>query len=165
MRCDEQENGPHCLVKEAIIVFPDTIVEPHAVVIKGRDAFVAILAMHGVLVYVGLADPTILGLFSLLVAVPVRVHSFAWVWCIIKMLVELWVYAIGLGCGVAVVHTNHTGCDEYNCCRYADRKREVGREEEAELRNKDRKQDPSCYLHAVVRLLKPIRSHVLYVRG
>ena len=59
-----------------------------------------------------LADPAILGLFSLFVAVPVSVHSFAWVWCIIKMLVELWVYAIGLGCGVAVVHTNHTDCDE-----------------------------------------------------
>ena len=47
----------------------------------------------------------------------VSVHSFAWVWCIIKMLVELWVYAIGLGCGVTVVHTDHTGCDEYLVCR------------------------------------------------
>ncbi len=106
-------------------------------VIKGRNTFIAILAMHGVLENIGLADPTILGLFSLLVVV--RAHLFAGVRCIVQVLVELRVDAIGFGSGVAIVQTNYSTRQEYNCCRYADRGGQVGRKEEAELRDKDRK--------------------------
>mmetsp|Transcript_9931 Transcript_9931/g.12508 ORF Transcript_9931/g.12508 Transcript_9931/m.12508 type:complete len:103 (-) Transcript_9931:316-624(-) len=102
MRCDEQEGRPDCLVKEAVIVFPDTIIEPHAVVVKCCDALVAILAMHGVLVDVSLTDPAIFGLLPVLVVV-ISADFSAGVRCIIQVLVELWVDAVGLGSGVAVV--------------------------------------------------------------
>ncbi len=64
MHKDEEKCPYNRLEKGWVVGSSDTSIEPHAVMIKRRNALITVFAMHGFLMDVGLAYPTILGFSS-----------------------------------------------------------------------------------------------------